>query len=397
MKRIDWCLINGKEIDVTRDKTELVRVNVIDLDSQIAQYIADFLEAGYSYEQTCLHVNKLMREQNETCITLSAVYGCARRLNPLITSVKKRKQGSIDPEDPWCIARKNWVTQLLVRLGVLKYECKDGLSVPTYFDLDKMVKLSLSQIVFWDEMHRKVRIGCTKQYTYRFRRDENGKLLQDGNYESKKEYLNTKYSDEIRLCVGVAMTEQPNGDLVGRRCNVFDYSGKVILSKSQYDGRLQSEIERVRKLKLGGEWKRNNRPPNTLYADDEVIEISGVGPAKVKLLNSQELFTVRDILNCKEEIKGFTRAQLTSIMRQVDAALTENKPPDLVEDFRKSANPYEDRYGENWISFASKVSGMSGYVTITDMVQHIIDESGNIMKGTKHESDCFFITTHYHL
>ena len=72
----------------------------------------------------------------------------------------------------------------------------------------------------------------------------------------------------------------PNGDKVGKRARAFDYSGKVILSKAQYDARINDELERVKKLKNGGEWKKSNRPANTLYADDDICVLKGIGPVK---------------------------------------------------------------------------------------------------------------------
>ena len=119
-KRITWCIDRGVEIDVNREGRELKQVNVIDLDSVDAQLIADHLEKGASYEMAANIINTEKSMKNEPPLTLSAVYGCARRLKPLVTAVKKRKQGSIDPQDPWSIARKNWCKQLLVRLRILQ-------------------------------------------------------------------------------------------------------------------------------------------------------------------------------------------------------------------------------------------------------------------------------------
>ena len=65
MKRVEWCLSNGREIDVTREKREVRQVNVVDLQSQDAQYVADYLEAGYSFEQTCIHLNTAKRKKTK--------------------------------------------------------------------------------------------------------------------------------------------------------------------------------------------------------------------------------------------------------------------------------------------------------------------------------------------
>ena len=64
-------------------------------------------------------------------------------------------------------------------------------------------------------------------------------LDREGEYAQDKEILNTKYTDEIRLCVGVAKCELQSGEVLGRRAETFDYSGKVILSKKDYMTRRQ--------------------------------------------------------------------------------------------------------------------------------------------------------------
>ena len=64
------------------------QTNVIDVKSQDAQLIADFLESGYSFEQTTVAINKHKSSNNSPGYTLSGVYGCALWLKPLTTTVK---------------------------------------------------------------------------------------------------------------------------------------------------------------------------------------------------------------------------------------------------------------------------------------------------------------------
>ena len=103
----------------------------------------------------------------------------------------------------------------------------------------------------WDETRAKVQIGCTEDYTMSFKRNEDGVLDKDGEYAVDKEILNTKYTDKIRLCVGMAKCELLSGDIVGRRAEMFDYSGKVILLRKDYIVRSQRDIESVMGLPVG--------------------------------------------------------------------------------------------------------------------------------------------------
>ena len=46
----------------------------------------------------------------------------------------------------------------------------------------------------------------------------------DTNNQPKKSKI--KYEQEGQFCLGVAKIESKNGDITGKRCPVFDYSGK---------------------------------------------------------------------------------------------------------------------------------------------------------------------------
>ena len=79
-------------------------------------------------------------------------------------------------------------------------------------------------------------------------------LQQNGNYSTDREKMvRVKYSDEVRLCLGVAAVEM-NGGITGKRCQAIDYTGKVIISPEEEEKRIRNEIQRVKGLK-------GNRPP----------------------------------------------------------------------------------------------------------------------------------------
>ena len=94
MKIIESRLRDNKEIDVTRDLLEMKQINFIPLDSLEAQLIADYMEKGLSFERVCEEINVDRKKENQELFTLSAIYGVVRRLKPLQSTVKNRKQGS---------------------------------------------------------------------------------------------------------------------------------------------------------------------------------------------------------------------------------------------------------------------------------------------------------------
>jgi hypothetical protein len=93
----------------------------------------------------------------------------------------------------WCKARKGWSTQLLIRFGLLNQAAIDLLrdtesnKLPAWYDSEQMDPLEQSQVVWWDETHKKCVIGGLQggaaTHFVRFSRDKNGRLdLDNGTY-----------------------------------------------------------------------------------------------------------------------------------------------------------------------------------------------------------------------
>ena len=76
-------------------------------------------------------------------------------------------------------------------------------------------------------------------------------------------------------------------ELEGYRMKLFDYSGKNILTISKYDQKLKEEFDRVKKTeneRTSG-WIKTNRPtPSTIYEEDDVSRLRGVGKKTIKKL-----------------------------------------------------------------------------------------------------------------
>lgn len=139
-------------------------------------------------------VNEFCRTQNVPSFTMGPVHTAFKKLKPKVCKIKQRPQGSTDKDAPWSKARLNWVTQLLIRFGKLESQVDPATGhPPAYFDsekLTKLTKLTLEQVAWFDETHRKCTIGnevagsiSSKTYV-RFPRDADGKLdLENGTYD----------------------------------------------------------------------------------------------------------------------------------------------------------------------------------------------------------------------
>jgi len=233
-----------------RISEDLGRPPSIALDLIEAQIIADCCEDGMSIELTRATVNEHRRQNGESSFTLAPIYRVSQALKPRKCRIKKRNQGSEDEQSAWCLARKGWVTQLLIRTGKLESQIDPVTGeIPDCFDANKMDMLELSQIGWWDETHQKCTIGGigagSVNSFLKFPRDANKKLdLENGTYSlEERAELKVKYEAEQRLCLGCAAVVSPvlvdsvDRELVGKTAEPYCYSGKIILSIKDYVAR----------------------------------------------------------------------------------------------------------------------------------------------------------------
>ena len=211
-----------------------------------------------------------------------------------------------------------------------------------------MSTINLPQIVFWDKTHAEVQIGCTADYTTSFTRNKDGVLDKEGEYAIDKEILNTKYTDKIRICVGVAKCLMENGDIVGKRAETFDYSGKVILSMKEYLARRQCKMKCVRDLPVGANWVDNKREKLELYSNDVVRKMKGLRQTKLYILHKHGKITIDSLLSNNEDINGISEKLMRSLMTQSASAHVEEAQANLNVDQKLRENPYLSRYGIEW-------------------------------------------------
>ena len=127
---------------------------------------------------------------------------------------------------------------------------------PSWYDKKKLPSLTSTQLVFFNEIHFQKVCGPPvtskmNEHNIRFPRDEEGnvdvKNCQYGtNNQPKKATF--KYEQEGRFCLGVANIESENGTITGKRCPVFGYTGKKIVTIDAYKKEIIKEFARVRKL-----------------------------------------------------------------------------------------------------------------------------------------------------
>ena len=115
------CAANGVEYTGEKATSPRTMLVAIPLDSPAARIIAESMEEGAKIRRAHQNVLDWLRRRHEAGENnvqywgLSATYSCYLRMNPTVTVVQKRAQGSDDPNSAWCQACMAWVTQLLIR------------------------------------------------------------------------------------------------------------------------------------------------------------------------------------------------------------------------------------------------------------------------------------------
>ena len=200
-----------------------------------------------------------------------------------------------------------------------------------------------------------------------------------------------------KVCV---LDENGNETYEGRRCVPYSYTGKTLLSITDYKKKMQDEIRRVKNLK--GKlppWYIDRRPKNAFWDDDPVSRLPGVGKKTAASLIAIDICKIGDLKLLSEvdlcdfaamsNDPNLTTMKLKYFIEKAHESL-EGSGQDLIEDYRKEDNPYEARFGDDWLIELKKVQLMQPYVCITQMIQHIVDASKKVMKGTKYEGKELF-------
>jgi hypothetical protein len=81
--------------------------------------------------------------------------------------------------------------------------------------------LSLHQLFFFDECHKKCEIGRTGETVYTFPRDNDGVYNKDGDLAKVDTKLHVKSAKEGRFSFGVAAVKLLDGTVEGRQCRTL--------------------------------------------------------------------------------------------------------------------------------------------------------------------------------
>ena len=195
-----------------------------------------------------------------------------------------------------------------------------------------------------------------------------------------------KFEEQCRLSAGVCV-KLINGNEVGVRLPLFNYSQKELVGIARGEELIQKEINRVKNLqtttKRGG-WVTTqvDDEPDVFYNGDSVAVMKGVGKKMTEKLYENDILTLKEMKALKDDeidkivkdtkTKGLTKAKFFKWRGIAKDAKPGNRKKATTVDFRQSDNPYLARYGEEkWEEEIWKVSGLSKYASVKQLVIHI--------------------------
>ena len=405
-----------------RKQSSRVMLRAVPLDSIGAAIIAESMEDGSGIRRAHSDAMDWLRRRHESGEAdvphwgLSATYQCYLRMQPTVTVVMKRAQGSTDPSSAWCQACHGWVTQLLIRTRQeIPAEwggppTAEELELP-WFREENLTFFDPHQVVDWDETHQElVMLGGSgrsqrgKEVQVRFHRTADGRVdptggAREGSTIADRRYqLSVKYNTDVCFMLGTASVLLADGTEEGRRGKAFDYTGRVVLTHKDFVLRQQTEIARVRSLTGDGlPWVTGRRnKEDGIFDQDAVTVLHGIGDEKARVLRIDGVTKVEhvaclldeDIASLAER-DGLT-VNLLKKARDEATTAAPGKFNNVVVDHKKAANPYESLYGENWKQEINETTYMKNFVDVRDLAMRMAVETDRLMEGTVHEDRGIF-------
>jgi hypothetical protein len=195
------------------------------------------------------------------------------------------------------------------------------------------------------------------------------------------------------------------GEEEGVRMKVFDYTCAKLLTIGKYEALVNAEISRVKALsyvdRVAQKWAGSiERPEGTLWMEDPVEWIKGIGKKKKECLKKANVLKVKDLCGLEKEelgnIQKISRIGVKTLRSFQDDALKAKAGvspyPKAFDWVTGNRNPYETRYGTEWRSEMKKYSrsGLGRFVCVTDLIEHIDRETAKCFEKTPYANNYYW-------
>jgi hypothetical protein len=226
---------------------------------------ADQLARGTGLGQTLFNVNDLRRAAAKSEVSRTTLRDSVKRvLGAKRQKTKTRPTGNKDVNSSWAKARLAQAKQYLEQLR------KGGQRMTRRGASAAATPLELASIAWWDEKHKKIRLGCMGKHTWTYPVGGDGRYLSEADggacFEPAAQTV-PKFAEEARFAFGVMMKSSDGGrTLTGVRMEPFEYTGKKMLGVAAYEKAVKGEVDAAASKK-GGAWAKV-RKPTTLEGSD---------------------------------------------------------------------------------------------------------------------------------
>eukprot|EP00536_Pseudo-nitzschia_multiseries_P008358 jgi/Psemu1/20239/gm1.20239_g len=316
--------------------------------SFISETVADSIESGNSVRMSTVIVNKYRKKLELPSFTYSAVRGYGEE-------------------------------------GETRFQNQGGCLVLCFIPLDVALlsPLKLSQIVWFDKIHKQCHIGQSGS------RIGPGRPNLDPNGEyaaSDKSVLQVKYKHEAWFCLGVFMTDDDKVIAYAKtRKGEIHFNRIALLLNLQLLTVVWSGFVVIISGIPSKVWICNDQPPGAIYRNESVQQIPKLKGKMFEKLQQHGLVLVRDLkaLSSKPDrirtiaaaTPGISFNRLSGFAHAAAICLEGDPPP--VFDHCQADNPYESLYGRSWEEEVDKVC-MAGKVCVTEMIDYMFDQTNRI-------------------
>jgi hypothetical protein len=194
------------------------------------------------------------------------------------------------------------------------------------------------------------------------------------------------------------MIRNEEGVLEGKRMNPFVYTSLRLVGIAERNKMRRAEVLRVKNLppekRVTQGWAGiKKRPKGMLFEEDELHHIPGIG------IKIQKKIEKKFLINSVMQLAGISDSEALSLSIECSQHIDKvNRWRDLAQDMlpgkshypysydyvQGQANPYEHRYGSEWLKEIHKVaqSGLTRVTCVTDLIEHIDKETRAAFKDT---------------
>jgi hypothetical protein len=286
------CLANGAAFEIMARLSLRGRLHLIEELSPQAGVVYDAVESGQGIQQATVLLNQYRKElpEPEAAVSWSCVR-CFISNSPVIRSHRRqsKKGGNFEKGSPWAQGRLQFASQLVAQIKQGEID-PDG-AVEGY---PEAPAIPINWILFNDEHHRQIILGCASKIEYAIYRDADGKaaLPPKAWRPTWKPKTTSKYPGEARVGAMVAAVKHLDGSVTGERGALFSYTEQRLVGIADYEKAVAAELRRVKNM-VGAPWNDKKEGSENRYQG----RYGEVWEEQVRKVLSSKIVCVREYID----------------------------------------------------------------------------------------------------